>query len=40
MGTGIGLSIAAEIIRHLDEEIYVESNVGVGSRFVFTIHYE
>lgn len=40
MGTGIGLSIASEIIRHLDEEIYVESNVGVGSRFVFTIHYE
>lgn len=40
MGTGIGLSIAAEIIRHLDEEIYVESNVGIGSKFIFTIHYK
>lgn len=40
IGTGIGLSIAAEIIRHLDEEIYVESNVGVGSKFIFTIHYK
>ncbi|CEI72102.1 HAMP domain-containing sensor histidine kinase [Romboutsia hominis] len=39
-GTGIGLSIAAEIMTRLDEKIYVESEVGVGSRFIFTLHYK
>lgn len=38
-GTGIGLSIAYEIIKHLDENIYVESEVGRGAKFTFTIHY-
>ena len=38
-GTGIGLSIAYEIIKHLNENIYVESEVGRGSKFTFTIHY-
>lgn len=38
-GTGIGLSIACEIMNHLNEEIYVESEVGRGSKFTFTIHY-
>lgn len=38
-GTGIGLSIAYEIIKHLNENIYVESEIGRGSKFTFTIHY-
>lgn len=38
-GTGIGLSIALEIAKHLGEEIYVESKLKEGSKFVFTIHY-
>ncbi|MEF9990543.1 MAG: HAMP domain-containing sensor histidine kinase [Romboutsia sp.] len=38
-GTGIGLSIVWEILKHLDEEIYVESEVGKGSKFIFTIKY-
>lgn len=38
-GTGIGLSIAYKIIKHLNENIYVESEIGRGSKFNFTIHY-
>lgn len=38
-GTGIGLSIASEIIAHLNETICVESEIGLGSKFIFTIHY-
>lgn len=38
-GTGIGLSIAYEIIKHLNENIYIESEIGRGSKFTFTIHY-
>lgn len=38
-GTGIGLSIAYEIVKHLGEEIYVESKLDEGSKFAFTIHY-
>lgn len=38
-GTGIGLSIAYEVIKHLNENIYMESEVGKGSKFTFTIHY-
>ena len=37
--TGIGLSIAYEIIKRLNENIYVESEFGRGSKFTFTIHY-
>ncbi|MGL6104646.1 sensor histidine kinase, partial [Romboutsia sp.] len=37
MGTGIGLSIAYEIIKQLNESIYVESKVGEGCKFTFTI---
>lgn len=37
IGTGIGLSIAYEIIKQLNEEIYVESKIGEGSRFTFTL---
>ena len=38
-GSGIGLSIAHEIIKHLNENIYVESEIDKGSKFTFTIHY-
>lgn len=36
-GTGLGLSIAKQIIDKLGERIYVESTVGVGTSFHFTI---
>lgn len=39
-GTGIGLSIAAEIMTRLNENIYVESKEGMGSKFIFTLHYK
>lgn len=37
IGTGIGLSIAYEIMKHLNEEIYVNSKIGEGSVFTFTL---
>jgi signal transduction histidine kinase len=37
-GSGLGLSIANEIIRNLDEEIYVSSKQGEQTKFEFTIH--
>ena len=36
-GTGLGLSIAEAIIDKLDEKITVESQVGKGTRFEFTL---
>ncbi|MGL5329181.1 MAG: sensor histidine kinase [Peptostreptococcaceae bacterium] len=39
-GTGIGLSIAWEIMKNLDEKIYYESSEKYQSIFNFTIHYE
>ena len=38
-GTGIGLSIAWEIMKNLGENIYYESNDTYQSIFNFTIHY-
>lgn len=38
-GSGLGLSIASEIARGLDEALWVESKFGVGSSFYFTISY-
>lgn len=38
-GTGIGLSIAWEIMKNLDESIYYESSDKYQSIFNFTIHY-
>jgi two-component system sensor histidine kinase ResE len=36
-GTGLGLSIAKQIIDKLGEEIYVESKIGEGTSFHFTV---
>lgn len=37
-GTGLGLAIAYEIMRQLGEEMTVESVLGLGSAFSFTLH--
>ena len=37
-GSGLGLSIAKELLNRMDEQIWVESEKGVGSVFSFTVH--
>ena len=37
-GSGLGLSIAKELLRQMDEDIWVDSEKGVGTEFSFTIH--
>ena len=37
-GTGLGLAIAYEIMKHLGEEMTVQSQPGLGSAFSFTLH--
>ena len=37
-GTGLGLAIAYEIMKQLGEDMYVESTLGEGSAFSFTLH--
>lgn len=37
-GSGLGLSIAKELLNRMGEEIHVESNRGEGSAFTFTVH--
>ena len=37
-GSGLGLSIAKELLRQMDEDIWVTSEKGVGTEFSFTVH--
>ena len=37
-GSGLGLSIAKELLNRMDEQIWVESKKGEGSTFTFTVH--
>ena len=37
-GTGLGLSIASQFIKHMGGELNVESQLGEGSKFFFSIH--
>lgn len=39
-GSGLGLSIACELLKRMNEEIWVTSEKGKGSEFSFTIHRE
>ncbi len=37
-GSGLGLSIARELLKRMDENIWVTSEKGVGTEFSFTVH--
>ena len=39
-GSGLGLSIARELLKRMDEDIWVASEKGKGSEFSFTVHRE
>lgn len=40
VGTGLGLAIVKKILRRLNSEIQVESKIGVGTKFSFTIKFK
>jgi signal transduction histidine kinase len=37
-GSGLGLTISKEIVEYHGGQIWVESQLGIGSRFVFTLY--
>ncbi len=37
-GSGLGLSIAKELVKRMDEELWVTSEKGVGTEFSYTVH--
>lgn len=39
-GTGLGLSITKKLLSRMDSEIFVESEVGVGSSFYFEVEFD
>ncbi len=39
-GTGLGLSIASQFIKHMGGELNIESQIGDGARFFFSIAFE
>ena len=39
-GSGLGLSIARELLKRMDEDIWVTSEKGKGTEFSFTVHRE
>ena len=37
-GSGLGLTIAKELLKRMDKEIWVTSEKGEGTEFSFTVH--